>query len=184
MCLEYLGFELDTIKGEIRLPEEKLQRLETLLQSWEDKKSCTKHELDSLIGQLQHATNVIKPDRSFLRRMFVLAKLAKKPWHHIRINASFKADLAWWRTFLRTWNGISMMSMQGDQAPGGAVTLDASGSWGCGAYSGSQLFQLQWNDNLLNKSIAVKEMVPIIIAAAIWGRSWKGKLITVTTNPW
>ena len=28
-CLEYLGFELDTIKGEIRLPEEKLQRLET-----------------------------------------------------------------------------------------------------------------------------------------------------------
>ena len=60
-----------------------------------------------------------------------------------------------------------MMSMQGDQAPGGAVTSDASGSWGCGAYSGSQWFQLQWNDNLLNKSIAVKEMVPIIIAAAI-----------------
>ena len=70
-----------------------------------------------------------------------------------------------------------MMSMQGDQAPGGAVTSDASGSWGCGAYSGSLWFQLQWNDNLLNKSIAVKEMVPIIIAAAIWGRSWKGKLI-------
>ena len=70
-----------------------------------------------------------------------------------------------------------MMSMQGDQAPGGAVTSDASGSWGCGAYSGSQWFQLQWNHNLLNKSIAVKEMVPIIIAAAIWGRSWKGKLI-------
>ena len=31
-CLEYLGFELDTIKGEIRLPEEKLQRLKTLFQ--------------------------------------------------------------------------------------------------------------------------------------------------------
>ena len=57
--------------------------------------------------------------------------------------------------------------MQGDQAPGGAVTSDPSGSWGCGAYSGSQWFQLQWNDNLLNKLIAVKEMVPIIIAAAI-----------------
>ena len=55
-CVEYLGFELDTIKDEIRLPEEKLQQLETLLQSWEGKKSCTEHELDSLIGQLQHAT--------------------------------------------------------------------------------------------------------------------------------
>ena len=77
--MEYLGFELDTVKCEIRIPEEKLQQLETLLQSWEGKKSCTKHELDSLIGQLQHATNVIKPGRSFLRRMIVLAKLAKKP---------------------------------------------------------------------------------------------------------
>ena len=63
-CLEYLGFALDTTKGEIRLPEEKL--LETLLQSWEGKKSCTMDELDLLIGQLQHATNVIKPGRSFV----------------------------------------------------------------------------------------------------------------------
>ena len=70
-----------------------------------------------------------------------------------------------------------MMSMLGDQVPGGAVTSDASGSWGCGAYSGSQWFQLQWNHNLQSKSISVKEMVPIIIATAIWGRSWKGKLI-------
>ena len=176
-CMEYLGFELDTIKGEIRLPEEKLQRLETLLESWEGKKSCTKHKLESLIGQLQHATNVMKPGRSFLRRMIVLAKLAQKPWHHICINAPFKADLAWWKTFLRTLNGISMMSMLGDQAPGGAVTSDASGSWECGAYSGSQWLQLQWNHNLQSKSIAVKGMVPIIIATAIWGRSWKGKLI-------
>ena len=41
-----------------------------------------------------------------------------------------------------------MMSMLGDQAPGGAVTSDASESWGCGAYSGSQWF----NDNLRSKS--------------------------------
>ena len=61
--------ELDTMKGEIRLPKEKLQWLETLLQNWEGKKSCTKHKLDSLIGQLQHATNAIKPD--YLRRMIV-----------------------------------------------------------------------------------------------------------------
>ena len=48
--------------GEIKLPEEKL--LETLL-----KKSCTKHKLNSLIGELQHA---MKP--GYLRRMIVLAK--------------------------------------------------------------------------------------------------------------
>ena len=57
-----------------------------------------------------------------------------------------------------------MMTMLDEQAPGGT---DTSGSWGYGTFSG--WFQLQWNMNLLSKSIAVKEMVPIIIAAAIWG---------------
>ena len=176
-CLEYLGFELDTQQGEIRLPREKLQRIEALLQGWGTKRSCTKHELDSLIGLLQHASTVVKPGRSFLRRMIVLAKAASKPWHHIRINASFRADLAWWIPFLRAWNGISMMSMLDDQVPGGTVTSDASGSWGCGAFSERKWFQLEWEANLLPKSIAVKEMIPIIIASAIWGKSWKGKLI-------
>ena len=41
--------------------------------------------------------------------MIVLAKLAKKPWHHIWINVFFKADLLWWRTFLETWNGMSIL---------------------------------------------------------------------------
>ena len=110
-CLEYLGFELDTMKGKIRLPEEELQRQETVLQSSEGKKSCTKHKLNSLIGQLQHATKAIEPGYMYVRRMIVLANLAKKPWHHIWINVFFKADLLWWRTFLQTWNGISMMSI-------------------------------------------------------------------------
>ena len=40
--------------------EEKVQRFETLLQTRDGKKSCTKHKLNSLIGQLQHATSIIK----------------------------------------------------------------------------------------------------------------------------
>ena len=120
-----------------------------------------KHELDSLIGQLQHASNVVKPGRSFLRRMTILAKVVVKPWHHIRINASFRADLAWWKEFLRVWNGITMMTTLDEQAPGGMVTSDASGRWVCGAFSGSNWFQLQWNTNLLSKSIAIKKRVPV-----------------------
>ena len=68
-----------------------------------------KRKLNSLIGQLQHAINAIKP--GYEMRMTVLVKLAKKPWHHICINVSFKADLLWWNTFLQTLNGISMMSV-------------------------------------------------------------------------
>ena len=53
--LEFLGFIIDMTAMEIRLPEEKLCHLKSLLEGWISRKSCTKRELLSLIGSLQHA---------------------------------------------------------------------------------------------------------------------------------
>ena len=71
-CLVFLGIEIDTVAGELRLPEEKLSRLMSLLQEWGSKKSCQRKELDSLIGLLSHACKVVRPGRSFLRRLLDL----------------------------------------------------------------------------------------------------------------
>ena len=52
------------------------------------------------------------------------------------------------------------------------LTSDASGSWGCGTYSGSQWFQLQWVQDIKEAHITLKELVPIVVAAALWGPLW------------
>ena len=49
----FLGIELDTVRMEARLPEE-------------SRRACSKRELLSLIGQLQHACCVVQAGRSFL----------------------------------------------------------------------------------------------------------------------
>ena len=87
--LEFLGFIIDTMSMEIRLPEEKLQHLKSLLQTWVAKKSCTKRELLSLIGNLQHASAVVKPGRVFLRRMIDLSKRQMHLDAHMRLNTEF-----------------------------------------------------------------------------------------------
>ena len=97
--LTLLGIEIDTVKGELRLPEEKLYRLHADLDAWQAKKYCTRKELESLIGTLHHATKVIRPGRSFLRRIIALLSVGKRHHDHIRLNAEFKADIAWWLTF-------------------------------------------------------------------------------------
>ena len=130
---------------QVRLPAQKLAQLIALLESWEGKKACTKHELDSLIGNLQHANAVVRPGRSFLRRMIQLAKRVVNPKEMLRLNVAFRSDLAWWRLFIRRWNGISLMSALGQERPNWMVTSDASGNWGCGAFCGDDCFQLQWN---------------------------------------
>ena len=177
LLLDYLGFLLDTVLMTVSLPQDKLERLSALLSSWLHRKVCTKHDLDSLIGQLQHASAIIKPGRSFLRRMIILSKTRHRPSHPIRLNQGFRSDLTWWRTFLHRWNGITLMSALGIQNPTFTVTSDASGSWGCGAHSGNQWFQLQWNEAAASKPIAFLELVPILISGLIWGRQWAGKYV-------
>ena len=48
-----------------------------------------------LIGQLYHASTVVKLGRSFLRRMIELDKSAQCPNRLIRLNRVFRLDLAW-----------------------------------------------------------------------------------------
>ncbi len=134
IVLVFLGIELDTVRMEARLPQEKLRRLKQEIRQWEQRRSCTKRELLSLIGQLQHACCVVKPGRSFLRRMIDLSRTVREMHYTVRLNKSFRSDLQWWTCFLPTWNGVGMMSGIVPARYVGTITSDASGSWGCGAF--------------------------------------------------
>ena len=58
------------------------------------------------------------------------------------------------------------------------ITSDASGSWGCGAYSSSgEWFQFEWPASWLDRHITIKELLPIVIAVATWGTQWKGSSV-------
>ena len=124
---------------------------------------------------LRHACCVVRPGRSFLRRMIALAKAAKELHHRIRSNKGFRSDLQWWAFLLPDWNGISMMSRYTPASYGATVTSDASGSWGCGAYSSSgEWFQFEWPPFWLDRHITIKELLPIVLGVAIWGSHWTG----------
>ena len=171
--ITYLGIEIDTQEGQLSLPAEKLERLQSLLASWGDRKVCSKKELESLIGTLNHACKVIRPGRSFLRRMIDLLKLNEKAHHQIRLNREFRSDLQWWTMFSTSWNGVSYLTVRNTVE----FATDASGTWGCGALYGGSWFQLQWDSSTLDLAIVVKELLPIVVAAAVWGLVWRDQTI-------
>lgn len=177
--IDFLGFLIDTTAMEIRLPEEKLRRLKHLIQAWRPRKSCTKRELLSLIGNLQHASSVVKPGRTFLRRMIDLSKRQVHLDGHLRLNMEFRADLCWWATFLDTWNGVSVITALCRRPIDAKLTTDASGSWGCGAFFGERWFNLSWESCpcWAEVHISVKELLPIVISCSIWGQEMSGKHI-------
>ena len=170
--LSFLGIFIDTDKFQLRLPTVKLTRLRHLLLSWRSRRSCTRTELESFVSHLSHAAIVIRQGRIFLRPLFALLSTATRPQFYIRLNCSVRADLQWWDCFLQDWNGTSFFPKP---VPSVHTYSDASSSFGCGAFDADRgWFQFQWSDGWADRSIASKEMIPVVVAAALWGKSWAG----------
>ncbi len=75
----FLGIVMDSVREELRLPQDKLTRLTALLAEWQAWRTCTRKELESLIGILNHACKVVRQGRSFLRRMIDLLQVVHRP---------------------------------------------------------------------------------------------------------
>ena len=176
--LTFLGIEVGTISHQLRLPQDKLRRLGTLLESTMGRKALQLRDFQSLVGLLQHAAQVVRPGRSFVRRLHALlaGKESARGDQLIHLNRDARADIIWWRLFTEQWNGISMMWVASCTSPEVRVVSDASGHWGCGVYCLPKWMTLQWTPCLQGKSIQVKELIPVVFAAGVWGREWTGKV--------
>ena len=161
----------------LRLPEEKLVKLRALLAEWQGRKSGMRRDLESLVGQLQHACKVVHPGRCFLRRIYdLLMQTSHFQKHfHVRLNAQCQADIEWWSVFCHCWNGVSILRQCQTLQEDVHLHSDASGSWGCGAFWNSMWFQVAWQGlPIMSATIVPKELFPILVACAVWGPLWRG----------
>ena len=112
---------------EIGLPREKLEQIKQLVVSWSSRKTCTIKQLESLIGEFQHVSAVVRPGRSFLHRMIALLAAARKRscYCPIRLNKQFQSDLAWCRLFVSGWSGIVLMRFLAKESTQITLTTDA-----------------------------------------------------------
>ena len=171
-----LGIEFDSQLLQLSLPHDKLAKLRELVAKWRTRKGCTKRELQSLAGYLNHACKVIRPGRQFLRGVFGLMSQFNKLDHMIRLITAFRADMEWCHVFTSSWNGVSLMRDATFNSPSVEIWSDASCGCGCGAWWRCNWFQVRWEDwpAFGRGSIIAKELLPIIVATAIWGPQWVG----------
>ena len=176
--LTVLGIELDSLQLQACLPQDKFDRILALLNSWSHKHHCTRKELESLIGNLQHACKVVPAGRTFIRRMINLLSAFRREDHPIRLNREFHLDLTWWCEFFHSWNGHSfLLYPQWAPVPDLQISSDAAGSIGYGAILGQEWFVGVWSSAQMPLSIAYKELFPVALAASLWGHQWSAKRV-------
>ena len=74
----FLGI-IDKIKLEMKLPEDKLIRLATILDEVKGRLKVTRKELEWLGGLLAHCSKVVKGGRTFCRRIYYAINSVREP---------------------------------------------------------------------------------------------------------
>ena len=164
------------------LPPGKLAKLRTMVKEFAVTRVVrSKQLLESLVGHLVHAATVFPLGKAFFNALFA-AQAAIKPGQTRRLNLAAHSELAWWDLLLEHWPGISVHQFLLLKQPDQHMFTDTSGSWGCGAWSAPHWFQIQCTSELTLQRIALKELLPITVAVAIWGDTYRGRVILCHCN--
>ena len=169
--ITFLGILIDTVRLELRLPPEKVSFTWGIVRSWTQRCSGRAGDFESLVGYLAHAATIIRQGRTFLRHLYDIFYESTSRHRYVHLDAAAMADLVWWECFLQNWSGSMFFTYT--HTPVRHIYTDASGSFGCGrVLVPSVWFQMQWPSCWEEIDIVVKELVPIVVAAALWGSHW------------
>ena len=119
---------------------------------------------------------MVRVGRIYLHRLINLSTQAARLHHWLHLSMEAREHIAWWKTFLEAWNH---MYMADTPAPDIIFAPDASGAWWCRASWGKAWLQFEWSKEWSEISIAAKQLVPIVLACAVWGKQWQGKWVLV-----
>ena len=129
--LEFLGFELDSIKMTVSLPPAKIENILKKCHIMLNSPKTTFHELASLIGTLQSTMEAIIPAALYVRQlqMHQTKSLLKSQNYQsiIQLKSQCKEEIFWWTQQMTLWNGKQILS----QNPDLIIETDASlKGWG------------------------------------------------------
>ena len=171
-----LGILVNTEDCSVSIPGKKLSSIKQMCVQWSKKSTCTKKQLQSLLGSLLYIAKCIKYARFFLNRMLSLLRE-----HYsesiIELNQEFHKDLKWFNTFLSVYNGVSFFQYPYTKA----VHLDAC-TTGLGAIYENQVYALQLPNSWPQHNIAQLEMINILVALKVWHNQWAGQRVVINCD--
>lgn len=179
--LVFLGVELNTLKCEMALPQDKLEDLHQLVTAFVAKRRATKKQLQRLAGKLNWACRVVYGGRTFLRRILDLMNTFPDNNVKQKLSLEFHADISWWHSFLRHFNGRCPFLKE---QPTTDVQTDAC-SLAAGAYFRGDWFYHNFavdSPESANLHINHKEVLAQTLAASRWAPHWQNQHVIIHSD--
>jgi hypothetical protein len=167
--MEFLGVLFDIDDMTMNVTEDRIQEILLLIDKWQYKKKATKRQLQSLIGKLQFVAKCVRAGRVFISRLLHILPSLKYQHHRFYVNAEIKKDLNWWVSFLRKFNGVTIIPDMVWSAPDTLLATDACLS-SLGAHCNGQYISCMFPSFVLDKKYCINtlELMTIMVALKMW----------------
>lgn len=179
--LVFLGVQLCTIKCQISLPAEKLEKTQECIAGFVRKKRATKHQLQVLSGKLHHCAKVVRGARPFLRRLLDAMCSLKHAHHKVRLRGPVREDLMWWDCFLQTFNGVAAFV---DEDPITPILTDSCIA-SAGAFCDGDMFFTSWAadfPSFADTHINYKEAMIATLAVRRWAHLFCNRTVVIYSD--
>ena len=176
-CINCLVILVNTKEFTLAIPPEKLQEIMTMYKSWYHRNSCSKRQLQSLLGSLLYVSKCVHSSRFFLNRLLEFLR-SMEDRDQVDLPVEAKRDINWFLKFLPSFNGITSFDQKSID---GSIELDAS-LQGLGAVWGNQVYAIDVTLGYLDFQIVHLEMLNILVALKAWGSQWLHKRISIACD--
>ena len=182
--VRFIGWILDAPSMTISLPGDKREKYQRLAASFASRSSASRLDLLKVSGCLMRTAEVLQHGKPFLRSLYTAAYSVPNQKDRVVLSDATRGDFAFWADLLLSWTGVSLVMHKSWEAiPDLELSTDAAGSLGLGIVYGSHWVSLMWPDIPHRpQNIAVLELIPIILSAALWGHMWARKKVLVHTD--
>ena len=184
---DFLGFELNTIIGHVRIPGEKVDLYSKALEAILKKGVTTPKELASVAGKIVSVMRAFAPALIYMRSTFeTIAGYvdgAKGWWSEVVLTDEVREDLMWLRENLAARNGRFMWR------PARLITLTTDAAsrdkgWGATLWVDGVMYKAhgRWNKQQQQLDISELEMLGILYGVQSFRDQIRGRNLQIVTD--
>lgn len=181
----FLGKEFDSDTMTVSIPSYKLSEIRLVLLKFYGRKTCTRKQLESLIGKLCYIADCIRSARLFISRLLERLRSVKHARHHINLNSDVKKDILWFLKFMEYYNGVSVIPESLWSQPDQIIATDAclEGIGGlCYQVESVQVFKCKIPSLWQGCHISVLELLAVFVALQLWSEFCVNKRLLIKSD--
>lgn len=159
--IEWLGFEVDTVKMTISIPARKMKEIVGECQKWTFRKRANRTMIQSILGKLIYISACINQGRKFVARMLdTLRAMGERNW--TSIDKEFRKDIEWFQRYGDASNGIHLYKV-----PRTAIVMECDSSkTGAGGNSGQFCYSWRYDTQHVQRFSAIHQLEAVNIIVA------------------